>query len=111
MPQMDEQKKAALQQRIAALKMKIKRIEKRESDTERRARNHRLIIAGAIVEDDTLARPDSEFARAYGRLLAQRVEANERPLFAELFRVLLPANEAEALLSGETTTVLSSAAE
>lgn len=39
-----------------------------------------------------------EFARAYDWLLAQRVEAKDRPLFAELFRVRLPDNEAAALL-------------
>jgi hypothetical protein len=105
MPQTVEQKKAALQQRIAALKMKIKRIEKRETEGERRARNHRLIIAGAIAEDDALAHPDSEFARAYGRLLAQRVEAKDRPLFAELFRALIPADEAARLLGDAAVTL------
>lgn len=65
---------------------------------ERRARNHRLIIGGAIVEERALQDPGSEFARAYGRLLAQRVEAKDRPLFAELFRALLPPGETAALL-------------
>lgn len=102
MPQSDEEKKAALQQRIAALKMKIRRIERREADTERRARNHRLIVSGAIVEEHALINPDDEFARAYGRLLGQRVEAKDRPLFAELFRALLPPGEAAVLLSDET---------
>ena len=102
MPQSDVQKKAVYQQRIAALKMKIKRIERRAADTERRARNHRLIVSGAIVEEQALQDPDGEFARAYGWLLAQRVEVKDRPLFAELFHALLPAGEAAALLSDET---------
>jgi hypothetical protein len=102
MPQTDEEKKASLQQRIVALKMKVKRIEKREADTERRTRNHRLIVGGAIVEEHALINPDSEFARAYGRLLARHVEAKDRPLFAALFRALLPPGEAAALLSDET---------
>lgn len=105
MPQTDEQKKAVLQQRIAALKMKIRRIERREADTERRARNHRLIVSGTIVEEHALQDPGGEFARAYGRLLAQHVEAKDRLLFAELFRALLPAGEAAALLSDETATL------
>jgi hypothetical protein len=108
MPQSDEEKKAALQQRIAALKMKVRRIERRETDAERRARNHRLIVTGAIVEEHALGNPNSELARAYGRLLAQRVEAKDRPLLAELFRALLPADEV-ALLLGEVTTVLPAA--
>jgi hypothetical protein len=36
----DDQKKAALQQRIAALKEKVRRIERREATEERRARAH-----------------------------------------------------------------------
>jgi hypothetical protein len=50
--QTDEQKKAASQQRITALKIKVRRIEQREADAKRRARNHRLIVSGAIVEDE-----------------------------------------------------------
>jgi hypothetical protein len=100
--QTDEQKKAVLQQRITALKMKVRRIEQREADAERRARNHRLIVGGAIVEEHALENPAGEFARAYGRLLAQRLEAKDRPLFTELFGALLPPDEAEALLSDAT---------
>jgi hypothetical protein len=99
-----EERKAALERQIAAKKQIIRRIEKRETEAQRRARNHRLIIAGAIAVDDALAHPDSEFARAYGRLLAQQVEAKDRPLFAELFRALMPADEAARLLGDAAVT-------
>jgi 2-methylcitrate dehydratase PrpD len=70
MRQTDEQKKAASQLQITALKMKVRRIEQREADAARHARNHRLIVGGAIVEEHALENPAGEFARAYGQLLA-----------------------------------------
>jgi hypothetical protein len=42
----DEQKKAALRQRIATLKEKVRRIERREATQERRDRAHVGIVVG-----------------------------------------------------------------
>jgi hypothetical protein len=74
----DEQKKAALQQRIAALKEKVRRIEKRGAEAERRARNHRLIVLGAIVESQIIDNSHSVSAQAIARDIEDYVTAHPR---------------------------------
>ena len=59
----DEQKKAALQQRIATLKEKVRRIERREATEERRARAYIGIVIGWGMIEHALRNPDSEVRR------------------------------------------------
>lgn len=74
----DEQKKAALQQRIAALKQKVRRIEKRGAEAGRRARNRRLIVLGAIVEGRIVDDPSSISAQAIALDIEAHVTAHPR---------------------------------
>jgi ribosomal protein S15P/S13E len=95
----DEQKKAALQQRIAALKVRVRRIEKREAEAERRARTHRLIVSGAIVEDLLPKFRDTAFATAFIAAVREHIEAHpeDRDSFAELLDKLnAPSDQREA---------------
>ena len=95
----DEQKKAAYQQRIAALRTKVRRIEKREADTERRVRTRRLIVSGAIVEDLLPKFQYTAFATAF--IAAVREHLAVHPADADSFAELLdqltaPAEQREA---------------
>jgi hypothetical protein len=95
----EEQKKAALQQRIAALKMKVKRIEKREAEAERRARTHRLIVSGAIVEDLLPKFQNTAFAAAFIAAVREHLTVHPADMdgFAELLdRLTAPAANREA---------------
>ena len=95
----DEQKKAAYQQRIAALRTKVRRIEKREADAERRARTRRLIVSGAIVEDLLPKFQDTAFAKAFIAAVRDHVDAHPEDgnSFAELLdRLTAPAESREA---------------
>ncbi len=83
----DEQRLAALQQRTAALKAKIRRNEQRLADAERRARNHRLIVSGAIVEDLLPKFQDTAFAGAF--IAAVREHLASHPADADSFAELL----------------------
>jgi len=95
----DEQKKAALQQQIAALKEKVRRIERREADAERRARNHRLIVIGAIVEQRALDNPHSISMHSLVHDIEAHVTAHpgDRDTFADMLaRLTAPADQREA---------------
>lgn len=65
----DEQKKAALQQRIAALKEKVQRIEKRGIEAERRNRVHVGIVVGWGMIEHAIRNPDSEVRRVASGLI------------------------------------------
>jgi hypothetical protein len=93
----DEQKKAAYQQRIAALKEKVRRIERRETTQERRARAHVGIVLGWGMIEHALAHPHSEVRRVAIRLIEDYLR--ERPddrSVADLLERLNPAPEATA---------------
>jgi ribosomal protein S15P/S13E len=95
----DEQKKAAYQQRIAALREKVRRIEKREAKADHRARTRRLIVSGAIVEELLPKFQDTAFATAF--IAAVREHVKEHPADADSFAELLerltaPADQREA---------------
>jgi hypothetical protein len=94
----DEEIRTALQERIAKLQQKVRRIDKRSASQARRERNHRLIVAGTLAETHALRNPRSEYARIHVGLLKQYARPEDRHLFAELFRAVLPAAEADALL-------------
>ena len=94
----DDQKKAALQERIAKLQQQVRRINKRAENQSRRQRNHRLIVSGTLAETHALKNPRSEYAKIHVGLLKQYARPEDRHLFAELFRAVLPPAEADALL-------------
>jgi hypothetical protein len=99
MRKMDEQKKAALQQRIAVLKAKVQRIERHEVEAERRARTHRLIVSGGIVEELLPKFQDTAFATAFIAAVREHLAAHpaDADSFAELLEQLTaPAEQREA---------------
>jgi hypothetical protein len=90
----DEQKKAAYQQRIAALREKVRRIEQRENAQERRARAHVGIVIGWGMIEHALAYPSSEVWCVAIRLLDAhlRERPDDKPV-AELLERLKEAGE------------------
>jgi hypothetical protein len=94
----DEQKKAAYQQRIAALREKVRRIERREATRQRRDRAHIGIIVGWGMIEHALAHPHSEVRRVAVRLLeAHLSEQPDDRAVAELReRLAAPAEKREA---------------
>ena len=94
----DEQKKAALQQRIAALKEKVRRIERREATEERRARAHVGIVIGWGMIEHALRNPDSEVRRVAIRLIEAhlREHPDDRPVAELLTRLSALAALSEA---------------
>jgi hypothetical protein len=94
----DEQKKAAYQQRIAVLRTKVRRIEKREADADRRARTRRLIVSGAIVEELLPKFRDTAFAGAFIAAVREHLAAHPADAdgFAELLeRLTAPSTDAQ----------------
>jgi hypothetical protein len=77
-----EQKKAAYQQRIAVLRTKVRRIEKREAEAERRARAHRLVVSGAIVEELLPKFQNTAFAAAFIAAVREHLTAT-RPTWTD----------------------------
>jgi hypothetical protein len=95
----DEQKKAAYQQRIAVLRTKVRRIEKREADADRRARTRWLIVSGAIVEELLPKFWDTDFAGAFIAAVREHLTVHpaDADSFAELLeRLTAPAEQREA---------------
>ncbi len=94
----DEQKKAAYQQRIAALKEKVRRIERRENAQERRARAHVGIVVGWSLIEHALAYPHSEVRRVAVRLLEAHLHErpDDRPVKELLERLKAPGEKREA---------------
>jgi hypothetical protein len=69
-----------------------------KEETEKQNRRRKL-IGGGIIEADALKNPASDFAKSYVALLKESVSPIDRWLFADTFRRLLPADEADALLA------------
>lgn len=93
----DEQKKAAYQQRIAALREKVRRIERRETMQERRDRAHVGIVVGWGMIEHALAHPNSEVRGVVIRLIEDylRERPDDRPV-VDLLERLNAASEATA---------------
>jgi hypothetical protein len=93
-----EQKKAALQQRIAALREKVRRIERRENAQERHARAHVGIVVGWGMIEHALAHPNSEIRRVAIRLIEDhlRERPDDRPVDELLARLKASAESREA---------------
>jgi len=71
-----------LKQQQAQLAAKIKNIEAREREKERKNDTRRKVIAGALALHHMEKNPNSDFAKLLGRLLDEYVtRANERDLF------------------------------
>lgn len=94
----DEEMRTALQERIAKLQQKVRRIDKRTANQSRRERNHRLIVGGTLAETHVLRNPRSEYARIHIGLIKEYARPEDRHLFADLFRAVLLPEEAAALL-------------
>jgi hypothetical protein len=94
----DEQKKAALQQRISALKEKVRRIERRETMQERRDRAHVGIVVGWGMIEHALRNPNSEVRRVAIRLIEDhlRDRPDDQPVADLLTRLNAPASRSEA---------------
>jgi hypothetical protein len=79
-----------------------RQLRKARADNAKQARaedTRRKIIEGALCETHALANRRSDFAGVYVGLLKQYVRLEDRWLFADIFRALLPAAEAEKLLA------------
>ena len=94
----DEQKKAAYQQRIAALREKVRRIERRETMQERRDRAHIGIVVGWAMIEHARAHPNSEVRRVAIRLIEDhlRERPDDHPVADLLARLSAPAAPSEA---------------
>ncbi len=93
----DEQKKAALQQRIAALREKVRRIERREADQERRDRAHVGIVVGWGMIEHAMRNPTSEVRRVAIGLVETylRDHPDDRPVADLLARLTAPSTDAQ----------------
>ena len=94
----DEQKKAAYQQRIAALREKVRRIERRETMQERRDRAHVGIVVGWGMIEHALRNPNSEVRHVAIRLIEDhlRERSDDRPVKELLARLKAPGEKREA---------------
>jgi len=85
----DEQKQASLEQRIAALREKVRRIEQRKSQQERRDRAHVGITVGWGLIEHGRSNPKSEVRRvAISVIEAHLAERPEDRPMAELLTEL-----------------------
>ena len=88
-----------LEQRAERINRQLRKARAAESDKARAEDTRRKIIEGALCETHARANRRSEFAGVYVGLLKQYVRLEDRWLFADIFRALLPAAEAEKLLA------------
>jgi hypothetical protein len=88
-----------LEQKAERINRQLRKARAAISDKARADDTRRKIIEGALCETHALANRHSEFATVYIGLLKQYVRPEDRWLFAEIFRALLPLSEAAALLA------------
>lgn len=88
-----------LEQRAERINRQLRKARAAESDKARAEDTRRKIIEGALCETHALANRRSDFAGVYVGLLKQYVRPEDRWLFAEIFRALLPLSEAATLLA------------
>ena len=92
-----------LEQRANNAMRKLRAAMSQQKEQARADDARRKIIQGALCETHALANRGSNFTAEYIRLLKEYVRPEDRWLFAEVFRALLPPAEAEKLLAeGET---------
>ena len=89
----DEQKKAAYQQRIAALREMVRRTERQEVSQERRDRAPVGIVLGRALIEHALSNPNSEVRRLAIHLIEDHLHErpDDRPV-AELLERLSTAS-------------------
>jgi hypothetical protein len=94
----DEERLAALQRRIAALKDRQRALNQRLSAKERKARAHVGIVAGWGIIDHAAAHPESEVMRVLIRVLEDhhRTRPDDKPVVELLARLKAPAANREA---------------
>ena len=88
-----------LEQRAAKADRDLRRARAFVVEQERAKDTRRKIIPGALTTEHALRNPASEFARIYVGLLKHSARPEDRWLFADIFRALLPSDEAESLLA------------
>jgi len=92
-----------LEQQAERIARQLRAARATEAKQTRANDSRRKIIGGALCETHALANRSSEFAKVYVGLLKQHVRPEDRWLFADTFRALLPLSEAATLLAeGET---------
>jgi hypothetical protein len=92
-----------LAQKAASAARKLRAARTAEAKQARDIDTRRKIISGALDETHALKNPGSEFAKIHVGLIKQYARPEDRWMFEEVFRALLPADEAEKLLAeGET---------
>ena len=88
-----------LQQQVERALRKLRKARADDAKQSRADDSRRKIVGGALCETHALANRGSEFAGVYVGLLKQYVRPEDRWLFADTFRALLPSVEAEKLLA------------
>src|ERR1700761_5842659 len=88
-----------LEQRANKAMRKFRAAMSQQKEQARADDARRKIIEGALCETHALTNRGSEFSTVYIRLLKEYVRREDRWLFAEVFRALLPSAEAESLLA------------
>lgn len=100
-----------LEQKVAKAQNDLRHARSLEKKQARADDSRRKIIQGALDETHALQNPRSEFAKIHVRLLVQHARLEDRHLFADIFRALLPARDAEAVLAeGEAAREVAQAA-
>ena len=88
-----------LEQRANKAMRKFRAAMSQQKEQARSDDARRKIISGALAENHALTNRGSEFAKVYGGLLKEYVRPEDRWLFGDVFRALLPNAEAEKLLA------------
>jgi hypothetical protein len=101
-PKVDDDTLKALEQRLAKVQRDLRKARAAQKDQARRDETRRKVIGGDITETYALANPGTDWAKLYGKLLAESIRPRDRHLFAGLFQALLPPDEAAALLAATT---------
>ena len=98
-PKVDDDTLKALEQRLAKVQRDLRLARAVKKDQARRDETRRKVIGGDIAETYALKNPATDWAKLYGKLLADSVLPRDRHLFAQVFEALLPPDEAAALLA------------
>jgi hypothetical protein len=98
-PKADPDRITKLEQQRARIDRALRQARDAEKQQARADDARRKIIQGALDESHALQNPRSEFAKIHVRLLVQHARLEDRHLLADIFRALLPARDAEALLA------------
>jgi hypothetical protein len=89
----------SLEDEIAKMQRELKQERAQEKQEIEKQNRRRKLIGGDIIETHALKNQQSEFAKTYIGLLKESVSPIDRWLFSDIFRALLPPNEADALLA------------